>query len=78
MVCHGDLVSKLLTTSDGTRLLTCSIGDSKVRVWDWRRTQKVAEIETSLPGITDMAFVGQQEALVIAGSNGHIMLVKLK
>lgn len=78
MVCHGDLVSALLVTSDGGRLITSSIGDSKLRVWDWRREQKVAEFETGLPGITDMKFVGDQEAIAIGGTNGQIMLWRLQ
>jgi serine/threonine protein kinase/WD40 repeat protein len=77
LVCHGDEVSSLVTTSDGKRLITTSISDSLVRVWDWEAGQKVFEFDSGLPGVLDARFDATESELFVAGKEHGFRLFRI-
>ncbi len=77
MFCHGDQISGLLVSPDGNRILTSSISDATLRVWDWQNGQKVAEFDSGLPGITDLQWFDDPFGLLMGGKNGTIHLLRL-
>ncbi len=78
MVCHGDQISGLLVSADGSRMLTASVGDSRWRVWDWRSGQKMAEFHSGLSGINDMQFLDGTQRLLIGGKDGSLHVWNFK
>ena len=77
LVCHGDEVSSLVTTSDGKRLVTASSGDSHVREWDWEAGQKVFEFDSGLPGVLDARFDATESELFVAGTDHGFRLFRI-
>ncbi len=77
LVCHGDEISKLLLIDNGNRLITTSINDSRVRVWDWIAGQKVMELESGLSGISDLITNPQGTELMMAGSDKGIRIFRI-
>ncbi len=78
MICHSDQLSGLLTTTDGSRIITSSPSDPTFRVWDWRTGQKVAEFDSGLAGIAVMQFSKHEDCLAMGSKNGRIRVLKLR
>ncbi len=62
MICHSDQLSGLLTTTDGSRIITSSPSDPTFRVWDWRTGQKVAEFDSGLAASLSCSFPSTKTA----------------
>ncbi|MDX1927562.1 MAG: protein kinase [Pirellulaceae bacterium] len=77
MICHGDQISGILLTADGSRILTSSLSDKVLRVWDWQTGQNTAEIDSGLSGVSEMQFTDNEQSLILGGRDGRINRLKI-
>jgi eukaryotic-like serine/threonine-protein kinase len=78
MVCHGDQIARLQVTADGSRIVTASVNDHVLRIWDWKTGQQVAQLDSGVSGVCDFIFIDDESSLLIAGRDGRLTCLKIR
>ena len=69
----GFPINDLALSADGSRLLTGS-ADGKVRLWDWRAREELAELPAHEGAVLTVAFAPENGLFASGGTDGQLLL----